>query len=161
MIVAEVGRVKFTYGERHIIEDPAGIILVGYNAFLVGNGVFGRVDEILRGADNTNDREDTDRNDKFPFVMIAVTEMSVYADRDALGNILATATAATRIALVLFNYLGRKNDRVNDFCNCPLIAKVCLIRRIFEVFYVYFDFSALIYGNLVDNLSEIDVSRAL
>ena len=115
---AEVGRVEFAHGKRHIIENPARIILVSDYAFFIGYCVLGRGDEVLRGANDPHYRENTYSNDKLSLAVIAVREMSVKSNRDILGNIVAAATAATRIAFVFFNDLRGKNNGIDDFYHC-------------------------------------------
>lgn len=118
VIVAEIGRIEFAHGKRHIIEDSARVILVSNYAFLIGHSVLGRIDQILCWANDPNDRENTDRNDEFSLVMIAVAEPAVYSECNIFGNILTAATTAARIAFVLFNDLGRKDNGVDNFYHC-------------------------------------------
>ena len=102
VIVAKIGRVEFTHGKCHIVEYSARIILVGNYAFLVGNGILGCVDKILRRADYTNYRENANGNYQFPLSSLATRKMTVKPNRNALGNVIATATTRARITLVLF-----------------------------------------------------------
>ena len=103
------GRAEFCSRERHILEDGAGVIFLGRYAFLIGNAVFGCVDEILCGANDANDREDAKRDGEIS--SRAVNESSVDLCGDRLGNV-CTATAATAAAVVSLAHLGRENDGV-------------------------------------------------
>ena len=118
VIVAEIGRIEFAYGKCHIVEDPTGVIFVSDYAFLIGHCILGSVYEILCGTDDANDREYAYRYNELAFVMLAVAKPAVYSKCDILGNVLAAATTAARIAFVLFHYLCRKNNGVDDFYNC-------------------------------------------
>ena len=118
VIVAEIGRIEFAHGKRHIIEYPTGVIFVSDYAFLIGHCILGSVYEILCGTDDANDREYAYRYNELAFVMLAVAESAVYSKCDILGNVLAAATTAARIAVVLFHYLCRKNNGVDNFYHC-------------------------------------------
>ena len=113
------GRAEFCSRERHILEDGAGVILLGRYAFLIGNAVFGCVDEILCGANDANDREDSERYGKIS--SLAVNKSAVDLRGDRLGNV-CTATAATAAAVVSLANLGCENDRIyylNDSRDYP------------------------------------------
>ena len=103
------GRAEFCGRERHILKYRAGVILLGRYAFLVGNAVLCGADEILRGANDANDREDAERDGEIS--SRAVNESAVDLCGDRLGNIVAAATAATA-AVVSLAHLGRENDGV-------------------------------------------------
>ena len=48
---------KFRCGKCHCFENGARIIIFAANTLFIGNTVFGRVDKILSGSDNTDYRE--------------------------------------------------------------------------------------------------------
>lgn len=103
------GRTEFCGWERHILEDGAGVILLGRYAFLVGNAVLGCVDEILCGTNDANDRENTERYCEVS--SLAVNESAIDLRGDRLGNI-GTATTATAAAVVSLANFGCENDRI-------------------------------------------------
>ena len=98
---AHIGRIELAHGKRHIIEYSAGVILVCHDTFLVGHCVLGCVYKVLRGTNDTNDREYTYRNHELSFGLLAVAEASVKSERDAFGYIVA-ATAATAAVSLAF-----------------------------------------------------------
>ena len=118
VIVTKIGRIELTYGKCHIIEYSAGIIFISYDTFLVRYRILCGVYKVLCRTNDANDGKDADRNYKLPFSALAITKVPVDSYRDTLGNIIATATAAARIAFVLLNYLRGKYDRVDDFNHC-------------------------------------------
>ena len=103
------GRAEFCGRERHILKYRAGVILLGRYAFLVGNTVLGGTDEILRGANYANDREDAERDGEIS--SRSVNESAVDLCGDRLGDVVAAATTATA-AVVSLAHLGRENDGV-------------------------------------------------
>ena len=88
-----IGRAKFVYGECHCIEKTAGVILARSYALLVGNAVFCCAYEILRGADDSYNRENTEAYEqKSVSVLVAKTAAEIRCND--LGDI-STATART------------------------------------------------------------------
>ena len=124
--MAEVGRIEFAYGKCHIIEDSAGVILVGGYAFLIGYCVLGCIDKVLCGTNDSDDREDTYGYNKLTLVSVAAAKMSVNSTCYHIGNLVATTTAA-RITFVFLNNPCRENYGINYLNNCHLIAKSCLV----------------------------------
>ena len=114
------GWAKFRCGECHVSEYCTRIIVLGRNAFLIGNAIFSRVDKILTGPYDSYYGEYSEGNcQKSSF---GVSQASVYMRRNALGNIGATtATAATII--MRFFYFAVEYDGVNHLYNCYLIGR--------------------------------------
>ena len=50
-----IGGTKFSDGKLHVLEDPAGIILLGNYTLLVRNTIFCGVYEIMRVTDDLDD----------------------------------------------------------------------------------------------------------
>ena len=98
--IAESGRIEFIDGERHMFEHFAGIVGGGRNAFLFRHGVFRSVNEILRGAFDTNDGEKAERDGKH-LAVVLVGDSAVHAIADGLGEILhADVAVGTKLAYV-------------------------------------------------------------
>ena len=98
--IAEGGRIEFIDGERHMFEHFAGIVGGGRNAFLFRHGVFRSVNEILRGAFDTNDGEKAERDGKH-LAVVLVGDSAVHAIADGLGEILhADVAVGTKLAYV-------------------------------------------------------------
>ena len=98
--IAEGGRIEFIDGERHMFEHFAGIVGGGRNAFLFRHGVFRSVNEILRGAFDTNDGEEAERDGKH-LAVVLVGDSAVHAIADGLGEVLhADVAVGTKLAYV-------------------------------------------------------------
>ena len=116
-IAVKVGkrrRTEFTYRESHLAEQTARITFLIDGAFLIGHTVIGRIDQILRGALDTNDRENTERNKQHIGIVVAIQSPR---DRrcDPRRNFIAGAGAAAMTPR-LRNAHGQKNrvDDLND-----------------------------------------------
>ena len=102
-----VGGTEFAYGEFHISENTAGIILLGNHAFLIGYTIFGGTDEVMGQTYELHDREDAESYREVSFYAVMIAERPVKAAHDRLRNILnAAATITAGVTLVLFDYLG-------------------------------------------------------
>lgn len=130
-VIGRQGRISKGFGrklsdrERHRAEERARIILLCRNAFLVGNDVFARADEIFGGANETNDRKDPEGNEQNVATRRAIGERSVEAAAQCLGNVRASAAAtaaARRVTRALLNDLRLKNDRIDRFYSCPFVG---------------------------------------
>ena len=123
--ISEGFRGKFRNGKRHRTEKRAGIILLCRYAFLVGDHVFGRLDQILGRSHEPNDREDPEGYEKKVSTRRRVGKRTVQTAGERFRNIRA-ATAALATALTVtgafLHHLRLKNDRINRLCNCPLIG---------------------------------------
>ena len=97
------GRTELRRRERHLAEHAARIGRVVAEAFLVGDAVFGRGNQILCGSDNANDREQTKGNGQVSTIFVTAAENAVQIGVDTLGNVASTATAATALLHVLNN----------------------------------------------------------
>ena len=101
-----VGGTKFTDGKLHVSEDTAGVILLRDNALLIGNTVFGGIDEIMRVADYLDDREYTEGYRKVSFKTVMIAEATVEAAHDTFGDVVcAAATVTAAVIFMLFNDL--------------------------------------------------------
>ena len=101
--MGHIGGTEFIYGERHCIEDPARVILVGSYTFLIGNAILGSIDKILTGTHYAHNREDTEAHKKIS-VAVLVAKASVKTYCYALGNVTsAAASAAGRTYCLLIN----------------------------------------------------------
>ena len=113
--IAESGRIEFIDGERHMFEHFAGIVGGGRNAFLFRHGVFRSVNEILRGAFDTNDGEEAERDGKH-LAVVLVSDSAVQTVADDLGEILrAEVAVVTDLAYV--KNAGIEDERIHDLKN--------------------------------------------
>ena len=101
-------------------EHGTWVIFAGLDTLLIGDTVFGRLNEILGGTNDANDRKNTKRYRQIalPF---SVRERTAETIANGLGNI-ATATAAMTVALLLAN-ASAENDGINDFRYRDVIDK--------------------------------------
>ena len=98
--IAEGWRIEFIDGERHMFEHFAGIVGGGRNAFLFGDGIFRSVNEILRGAFDTDDGKEAEGDGK-RLAVVLVGDPAVHAVADGLGEILhANVAVGTKLAYV-------------------------------------------------------------
>lgn len=93
--ISEGLRGKFRNGKRHRTEERAGIVLLCRYAFLVGDHVLGRLNEILRRSHKTNDREDPEGYEKKVSARRGIGERTVQTASERFGNIRASAAALT------------------------------------------------------------------
>ncbi len=100
-------RTKFSRGECHIFKDGTGIILLGRYAHLIRNAIFRSVYKILCGSDYSYYRKDAQRYSQI--TSFGVRKVTVDSGGNALGNIVAAATAATA-AIICFSDLAVEND---------------------------------------------------
>ena len=98
-----IGRTEFADGKIHILKDTAGIILLGNDALLIGNTIFGCANEVLSRANYSYHRENTKAYKQKSFsALIAKTSAEIRCND--LGNISATAArAASRTAYFLID----------------------------------------------------------
>ena len=94
------------------MEETAGIVLRRRNALLVGNHELGCLDEILSGANDTNDRENAKRHRQIALT-VSVRQSARNAMTHRLGNL--TATTATLTFRFLFANARAQNDGIDDF----------------------------------------------
>ena len=85
--LAEGGRIKFIDGERHMFEHFAGVVGGRRNAFLLGDGVFRSVDEILGGALDAHDGEKAERDGEH-LAVILMGNSAVQTVANDFGEIL-------------------------------------------------------------------------
>jgi len=114
-----VGRAKFGRRERHVSEYRAGIVFLCRDTLLIGYAVFGGIDEILCGTNDSYYREDTKRDGEISSLLFIIAEIAVDCVCKRFGYIMATATttAATIAVIVGLVYLGVKNNRINNLNN--------------------------------------------
>ena len=113
--IGERRRAKLSNRERHTAEEAAGIILLVDIAFLIGHTVIGSADEILCGALDANDRENTDGGKKAEPILIVV-ERAGDGRCDPIGNVVAAAAATAAVTAGL-SHADRKQDRIHDLYN--------------------------------------------
>ena len=132
MVIVTIGRrrerhavtAKLTGWERHRAEYAARIVLFNGNAFLFGNAVFCGLDEILRRANDANNRKDAQRNREITLTASSLTATNaleakrrIQASMHGARNIiLATAAATCAFAYAFNNARAEKNGRydLND-----------------------------------------------
>ena len=110
--VRHTGRAKLAHGKRHATKHSAGIIVAGLDTFLIGNAILGRLDEILSGANDTNDREDAKRHRQIALT-VSVRQSARNAMTHRFGNLTATTAALT--FRFLFANARAQNDGIDDF----------------------------------------------
>lgn len=96
-------------------EKLAGVAFLGRHALLVGNGIFGGADQILTGANDADNGENTDGNGKIAAIFAWVAQCSLNGAADVRRNV--TATAATAALGGRFENLCAEHDGVNDLDN--------------------------------------------
>ena len=106
--LGERGRAELVDREGHSAEETAGIVLLVGTALLIRHAVFGRRNEILGGALNTDDRENAESDEKLVAV-VTVIKRTVHAGGDPGRNIVAAATAAAASGAGLHNAGGEQN----------------------------------------------------
>ena len=114
--ISERGRIEFVYGERHVLEHLAGVVCGGGNTFLFGNGVFGSVNEILRGTFNADDGKEAEGDGK-QFFGLCGAESAADTAANVIGKILC-GKAGIATALANLHDLGIQNDGVCNLKNC-------------------------------------------
>ena len=123
-----------------MLEHLAGVVCGGGNTFLFGNGVFGSVNEILRGTFNADDGKEAERDGKQLFGLCGA-ESAADAAANVIGKILCGKAGITATFTNLHD-LGIQNDGVGNLKDCGgeirfgeirigAITEV-LIRRAFE-----------------------------
>ena len=110
--ITERGRIKFVYGERHVLEHLAGIVCGGGNTFLFGNGIFGSVDEILRGTFNANNGKEAEGDGKQLFGLCGA-ESAADAAANVIGEIFC-GKAGIAATFANLHDLGIQNDGVGN-----------------------------------------------
>lgn len=105
------GWAKFAHRESHMPEHGARIILASLDAFLVGNAIFRRLDQILGGTDDADHREDAKRYGQIA-TAVPIRKRSADTVTNGLGNV-AAATAAMTFRL-LFADASAENDGIDD-----------------------------------------------
>lgn len=112
---------ELTDREWHISEDLTGIILLYRSALLFGDAVFRCIDQILRRANDANDRKDAEGNGKIaslPDFSIVEDQGSIHACENGIRQIvLAAATAAFAFA-ELFKDPTSENDGIYSLYDC-------------------------------------------
>lgn len=96
-------------------EEVAGTAFLCRHAFLIGNGVFDGIDEILAGACDAYDGEDADGDGEVASVLTRIAECSFDRAANVSGNI--TATTATVALGGCFKNLGTKYDGIHNLHN--------------------------------------------
>ena len=114
--ISERWRIEFVYGERHVLEHLAGIVCGGGNTFLFGNGVFGSVNEILRGTFIADDGKEAEGDGKQLFGRCEA-ESAADTAANVIGKILC-GKAGIATALANLHDLGVQNDGVSNLKNC-------------------------------------------
>ena len=120
MSVRDAGRTKLAHRKCHVTEHGAGIILTGLDALLVGNAIFGRLNQILGGTNDANDRENAERNRQIA-LSFSVCECTVKTLANRLGNVAAAATAMA--FALLFTDARAKHDGIDDLYYRDVIGK--------------------------------------
>lgn len=108
------GRTEFTHRERHRTEETARVILNGSHAFLIGNAVFNRIDEILCGTLNSYNGKETEGYKKgvcLPFVY----QITVYLRIYAVGNLVYCTAALAAATMRGLNYLCAEDNGIHGF----------------------------------------------
>lgn len=109
------GRAKFSRRKRHSAENGTRIVVLGRDAFLIGNAIFGCVDKILCGANYSYYRENAERHGKEAAFLVGKITVNVRGNVN--GDIVAAATAATA-AITRLLYLAVKNNGVDYLYYC-------------------------------------------
>ena len=117
------------YGEGHGAEEIAGVVRASRYAFLVGDDEISGGNEILSGANQTNQREDAEGNHEDTPVVILATVTALAADlmasvtsaerpREAacngVGYVAGATAAANRLVAKGLQYLHTQHDRLYD-----------------------------------------------
>lgn len=105
---------EFVNRERHAIERVAGTAGVGLYALLVGYAELDRVDEILLGALEADDREESERNREI--FLTAVDDVAAEHTANLLGDLVAAA-ATMALALRGFDDARAENYGVDRLDN--------------------------------------------
>ena len=108
---------KLTGWKRHRTENATRIILFNGNTFLFRNAVFGCLNEILRRANDANNRKDAKGNCKITLTASSITaanplegQRRIQARVHRSGNVIFTATAATcAFVYALYNAGAEQN----------------------------------------------------
>ena len=106
--------------ERHGIEYAARTCVFVGMAFLIGNGILGGADQILRGTHDANHREKSDGNHKNTLTSASVGDHAVHVGDHAMRQIIGTAAALAAAVGSYLNHAGTENDGLNRLYNCPL-----------------------------------------
>ena len=102
---------ELTDRERERAEETAGVILFCLDAFLIGYGIIRAVHQDLRGANNANDREDTE-GDKQVVTGLRINELGREASIDGFGDLGAAAARVAALTVTVDN-LARQCDRID------------------------------------------------
>ncbi len=126
-----IGRAKLSHRERHGMEHAARVILLCGHTFLFGNATFGRLNEILCRANDTNDRKDPQRDREVSSCASAIAfvkgKRRIEARDHCFGQILLiAATAAVALSDVFHNAASQKDGRhdLNNGCGGVLFPTV-------------------------------------
>ncbi len=82
------------------------------NAFLIGHAILGCLDEILRGSDKTDDREQAEGHGKVSAIFVVSAQHLTKVGANALGDVARAAATAAAILRVL-NHLNTKYDGID------------------------------------------------
>ena len=93
-------------------EYAARIGAIVADTLLIGHTVFGRLEQILRRSDKTNDREQAKGNGEISAVFIISAQHLAKIGTYTVGNIAGAAATAAAILNVLHNP-NAKHDRIN------------------------------------------------
>ena len=111
----EGGRIELGGGEGHVAEEVARTAFLCRDTLFVGNGIFGGVDKILGGADDTDDGEDADGNGEIAPIIARIAQCALNGAANMLGNV--TTTAATAAFVWCFQDLGTKYNGIHHLHN--------------------------------------------
>ena len=98
--------------ERHGLEYTARVIVLGRNTFLIGHGIFCRIDKVLSGTNNSHHREKSDGDSKILSASVTVIQNTVHPAGNGGRNVASGTAAAMTFALGL-HYASTENDRLN------------------------------------------------
>ena len=105
---------KLRNGEGHLSENAAGIAVGRLEAFLIGNRVFACRNQILTGTNETNDREDSERDGEITSAAFGA-KLSRETGDNGERNVVA-GTNATASAFFVHD-LNTENDGINHLNN--------------------------------------------
>ena len=113
--VAKRGWIKFARGECHVLEHLAGIVYAGRDAFFFGNAVFRTVNEVLRGAFDTHNGEESERHGEDLAAIVCRSAAETAAN--TFGQIVDIDAAGTALTFADVNDLRGKHDGIYHFEN--------------------------------------------
>lgn len=106
-------RIEFIHRECHVFKETAGIVVLADDAFLVGDTIFGNIDQILRRTLNAHDREKAECY--IQMTLVTVTQTTADACANIIGNVLACTYAARRkVAARRLNDLCSQHNRLGN-----------------------------------------------